>query len=63
MIPDADIEQAAREFASRHGGYAVAAAQERVDEFMRSSNQPAVAVALRVLSACERLAKESAAAK
>lgn len=63
MISDADIEQAARELASRHGGYAVAAAQERVDELMRLNDQPAVAVALRVLSACERLAKESAAAK
>jgi len=63
MISDADIEQAARELTSRHGGYAVAAAQERVDELMRLNDHPAAAVALRVLSACERLAKESAAAK
>ena len=58
MITDADVESAAREFVERHGSNVLAMARERVDELMRSKDQPALAVALRVLSACERLTKE-----
>ena len=55
MITDADIERAAREIFDRHGVNAVAVARRRVEELEKARDHRALDLALRVLSACERL--------
>lgn len=53
MIADIEIQRAADELIERYGSSAMAVARERVAGLSGSADQPAMNIALRVLSALE----------
>lgn len=56
---EADIDRAAKELVERHGSNAVTVARERVDGLSKTHHDSGLDVALRILSACERLVQTS----
>lgn len=53
MIADIEIQRAADELIERYGSSATSVARERVARLSASADQPAMNIALRVLSALE----------